>query len=139
MRHQEGLRVWPNLVNDSVVLLQDKLKLVVVHFEFVLLQKNDLGALRDINSDSSQALSLSDESQDFSIEVDIELVVLWVTDYESGLKSSLGLFNFVGPFLSPEVLEGEESVTNFIVHLDVSLEIGLLLVYQVLRELLHRA
>lgn len=137
MRHQKGFGVWSDLVNDSVVLLQDKLQLVVVHLEFVFLKKNNLGTLWDVDSNSGQALSLSNESQDFSIEVDIELVVLWVTDYESGLKTSFSLLNLVGPFLSPEILEGEEGVTNLVVHLDVSLKIGFLLVDQVLWELLH--
>jgi hypothetical protein len=42
-----------------------------------------------------------------------------VTDYESGLKTSLSLLNFGGPFLPPEVLEGEESVTDSVIHLHV--------------------
>ena len=137
MRHQKGLGVRSNLVDDSVVLLQDELQLVVVHLELVLLEKDNLGALWNVNSDSGQALGFSDEGQNFGIEVDIQLVVLWVTDYESGLKTSLCFLDLVGPFLSPEVLEREESVTNLVVHLNVSLKVGLLLVDQVLRELLH--
>jgi hypothetical protein len=101
------------------------------------LEKNNLGTLWDVDSNSGQALSLSNESQDFGIEVDIELVVFWVTDYESGLKTSFSLLNLIGPFLSPEILEGEEGVTNLVVHLDVSLEISFLLVDQILWELLH--
>ena len=62
MRHQKRLGVWSNLVYDSVVLLQDELQLVVVHLELVLLQKNNLSAFWDIDSDSGQALGLSDES-----------------------------------------------------------------------------
>jgi hypothetical protein len=84
------------------------------------LQKNDLSTLWDVDTDSGQALSLSNESQDFGIEVDIELVVFWVTDYESGLKTSFSLLNLIGPFLSPEILEGEEGVTNLVVHLNKS-------------------
>jgi hypothetical protein len=41
-----------------------------------------------------------------------------MSDYKSGLKSSLGLFNLMGPLLSPEILEREKSVTNLVVHLD---------------------
>ena len=58
-----------------------------------------------------------------------------MTDYESSLKTSFGLLDLMGPFLSPEILEGEESVTDLVVHLDESL--GLLLLDQVLWELLH--
>lgn len=56
-------------------------------------------------------------------------------DYEGSLKTSLGLLDLVGPFLSPEILEREESVADLVVHLDESL--GLLLLDQVLWELLH--
>ena len=58
-----------------------------------------------------------------------------MTDNESSLKTSFGLLDLMGPLLSPEILEGEESVTNLVVHLDESL--GLLLLDQVLWELLH--
>jgi len=53
------------------------------------------------------------------------------------LKTSLSLLDLMGPLLSPEILEGEESVTDLVVHLDESL--GLLLLDQVLWELLHWA
>jgi hypothetical protein len=58
-----------------------------------------------------------------------------VTDYEGSLKTSLGLLDLMGPFLSPEILEREESITNLVIHLDESL--GLLLLDQILWELLH--
>ena len=121
MWHKKTLGVWSDLVDDSVVLSEDELELVVVHLELVFLQKNDLGTLWDINSDSGEALSFSDEGKDLRVEVNIELVVLWVTDYESGLKTSLGLLDLMGPFLSPEILEGEESITDLVIHLDESL------------------
>ena len=60
-----------------------------------------------------------------------------MSDYEGGLESGLGLLDLMGPLLSPEVLEGEESVTDLVVHLHELL--GLLLADQVLRELLHGA
>ena len=62
-----------------------------------------------------------------------------MTDNESGLKTSFSFLNLVGPLLSPEVLEGEEGITDLVIHLDVSLKVGLLLVDQVLWELLHWA
>jgi hypothetical protein len=58
-----------------------------------------------------------------------------VTDYEGSLKTSLSLLDLMGPFLSPEILEREESITNLVIHLDESL--GLLLLDQILWELLH--
>ena len=135
MWHEERLGVWSNLVDDSVVFSEDKLELVVVHLELVFLQKNNLGALWDINTDSSEALGFSNEGKDLRVEVDIKLVVLWMTDNESGLKSSLSLLNLGSPLLSPKVLEREESVTNLIVHLDILL--GLSGLDEVLWELLH--
>jgi hypothetical protein len=111
------------------------LKLVVVHLELVFLQKDNFGALWDINSNSSEALGFSNKGKDLRVEVDVELVVLWMTNNESGLKSSLGLFDFSSPLLSPKVLEGEESVTNLVVHLDILL--GLSGLDEVLWELLH--
>jgi hypothetical protein len=117
--NEKTLGVWSDLVDDSVVFSQYKLKLIVVHFELVFLEKDNLGALWDFNSNSGQALSFSDESKDFRVEVDVELVVLWMSDYECGLKTSLSLLDFGSPFLSPEVLEGEEGVTDSVVHLDI--------------------
>jgi len=95
------------------------LKFIVVHLELVFLEKNNLGALWNLNSNSGQALSLSDESKNFRVEVDVELVVLWMSNYKSGLETSLSLLDFSSPFLSPEVFEGEEGVTDSVVHLDV--------------------
>ena len=114
---KETLCVWPDLVDDPIILSQDKLKLIVVHLELVFLEEYNLCTFWDFNSNSGQALGLSDEGKDFRVEVDIQLIVLWVTDYESGLKTGLSLLDFSCPFLSPEVFEGEESVADSIVHL----------------------
>jgi hypothetical protein len=83
------------------------LQLVVVHLEFILLEEDNLGTLWDFNANSGKALGFSDECEDLGIEVDVELVVLWMSDYESSLKSGFGLLNFVGPLLSPKIFEGE--------------------------------
>jgi hypothetical protein len=61
-----------------------------------------------------------------------------MTNNESGLKTSFSFLNFVGPFSSPEILEREKSVTDFVIHLDISLKVGFLFVDQILRELFHR-
>jgi hypothetical protein len=107
MWHKKRFGVWSDLVDNSVILTEHKLELIVVHFEFVFLKENNFGAFWDLNANSRQALGLSNESENLRVEVDIELIVLWVTDYECGLKTSLGFLNFLSPFLSPEVLEGE--------------------------------
>jgi hypothetical protein len=44
------------------------------------LQQNNLGGLRDLNADSGQALGFPYESQDFTVKVHVELVVVGVAD-----------------------------------------------------------
>lgn len=135
MWHEKRLGVWSNLVDDSVVLSENELEFVVVHLELVFLKKNNLSALWDINTDSGEALGFSDECKDLRVEVDVELVVLWVTNNESGLESSFGLLNLSSPLLSPEILKGEKSVTDLVVHLDILF--GLSSLDEVLWELFH--
>jgi hypothetical protein len=112
--------VWSDLVYDSVVFLKNELKFVVVHLELVFLEKDNFGALWDINTDSRKAFGFSNESKDLRIEVDVKFVVLWMSDYQSGLKTSFSFFNFMGPFLSPEIFEREEGITNLVIHLHES-------------------
>jgi len=135
MWHKKRLGVWSDLVDNSIVLLKDELELVVVHFEFVFLEKNNFGAFWNVDSNSGKALGFSDECKDLRVEVNIKFVVLWMSNYQSSLQSSFSFLNFVRPFLSPEILEGEESVTNLVVHLNESS--GFLLFDEVLWELLH--
>jgi len=107
VRHEQALSVGADLVDNSVILSQDKVKLRIVHLELVFLQKHDLCALRNVDSDSGEALGFTDESKDLAVKVHIELVVVGMSDYQSGLKSSLCLFYLVSPLLTPEILEGE--------------------------------
>jgi len=58
-----------------------------------------------------------------------------MSDDEGGLESCFGLFNLMGPFLSPEIFEGKESVSYFVVVLHVLLVV--LLLDEVGRELFH--
>ena len=58
-----------------------------------------------------------------------------MSDYQSSLQTGFGFLNFVRPLLSPEILEGEESVTDLVVHLDESS--GFLLLDEILWKLLH--
>jgi hypothetical protein len=58
-----------------------------------------------------------------------------MSDYQSSLQSSFSFLNLMRPFLSPEILEGEESVTNLVVHLNESSRF--LLFNEILWELLH--
>ena len=49
VRHEERLGVGTNLVDDSVVLSEDELKLILVGLELVFLEQNNLGTLWDVN------------------------------------------------------------------------------------------
>jgi hypothetical protein len=120
MWDEEGFGVWSDLIDNSVIFSQNKLKLIVVHLKFILLKKYNFGTLGNINSDSGKAFSLSNEGEDLGIEIDIELIILRVPDYESGLKTSFSLLDFMSPFLSPEVLKGEQGITNLVIHFDES-------------------
>ena len=127
--------VWSDLVYDSIVFLEDKLKLVVIHLELVFLEKDDLGAFWNVDTNSGKAFGFSDESKDLRVEINIKFIVLWMSDYQSSLQSSFSFLNFMNPLLSPEILEGEESVTDLVVHLNESS--GFLLFDKILWELLH--
>jgi hypothetical protein len=127
--------VWSDLVDNSIVFLENKLKLVVVHLKLVFLKKDDLGAFWNVNSNSGKAFGFSDKSKDLRVEVNVKFIVLWVSDYQSSLQTSFSFLNFVRPLGSPEILEGEEGVTDLIIHLDESS--GFLLFDKVLWELLH--
>jgi hypothetical protein len=65
MWHKETFGIWSDLVHNTVVFSQDKLELIVVHFEFVFLEEDNLGTFWDINSNSGQAFSFSDQGKDF--------------------------------------------------------------------------
>lgn len=105
MWHEKTLGVWSNLVHNSVVLLQHELELIVVQLELVFLEKYNFSALWNVNSNSGDALGLSDESQNLLIKIDVKLVVLWMSNDKSSLKTSLSVFNFLDPLFSPEVFE----------------------------------
>jgi hypothetical protein len=47
-----------------------------------------------------------------------------MSNNESSLEASFGSVNLSGPFLPPEVLIGEESVTDFVISLDKLLGAG---------------
>ena len=80
MRSKKRTCVRADLVNNTDSFAYNVLELVVVVLELLFLEKNDLSTLGDFNSNSSKALSLTDESHDFTIKVDIKLKVLVVTD-----------------------------------------------------------
>ena len=135
MWNKKRFGVWSNLVYDSIVLLEDELKLVIVHLELVFLEKDDLGWLWNFDTNSGKALGFSDKSKDLRVEVNIKFIVLWMSNYQSSLQTGFSFLNFVRPFLSPEILEGEESVTDLVVHLNESS--GFLLLDKILWELFH--
>ena len=137
MGYEQALRIRSNFVNDSVVFSEHKLKLVVIHLEFVLLEEYNFGGLRNVNSDSGQALRFSDQGQNLAVEVHVQLVVVGVSDDERRLQPRLRLFDLVRPLLAPQVLERKQDVADLVVHFDELLRVPLL--DQVLGELLHGA
>jgi spore maturation protein CgeB len=105
MWDKKRFSVWSDFVYDSIVFLEDELKLVVVHLKLVFLEENNFGALWDVDSNSRKTFGFSDESKDLRIEVNVKFVVLWMSNYQSGLKSSFSFLNLMRPFLSPKILE----------------------------------
>lgn len=103
--------------------------------ELLFLKKDDLGRLWNVDSNSGQALGLTDEGEDLGVEVDVETVVVWVANDESGLETSLCFLDFESPLLPPEVLIREQGVTNLVVLLDWALVVALL--GELWWELLH--
>ena len=72
--------VWSDLVHDANALSYNILKLVVVVLELLFLEEHDFGTFGNFNSNTRQTLSFADESEDFTVEVHIELKVLIVTN-----------------------------------------------------------
>ena len=62
MWNKKRFGVWSNLFYDSLVLLEDELKLVVEHLELVFLENDDLGWLWNFDTNSGKALGFSDKS-----------------------------------------------------------------------------
>ena len=52
MWYKKRFGVWSDLVDNSVVFLKNELKLIIVHLELIFLEKDDLGALWNVNTDS---------------------------------------------------------------------------------------
>jgi len=102
------------------------LELVVVVLKLLFLEEHNLGGLRDINSNSGQALGFSDEGKDLGVEVDVKLHVVGVTNDKSGLETSLCFLDLEGPLLAPKVLVREQGVTDSVVLLNGLLVVTLL-------------
>jgi hypothetical protein len=69
--------------------------------ELLFLEEHDLGRLWNVDSDSGEALGLTDEGEDLRVEVDVQTVVVWMSDDEGSLETGLGLLNLKGPLLPP--------------------------------------
>jgi hypothetical protein len=69
-----------DLVHNAVVFAQDEVQLRVVVLELLFLEKDNLGRLWNVDSNSGQALGLTDQGQDLRVEVDVETVVVWMSD-----------------------------------------------------------
>jgi len=107
----------------------------VVVLEFFFLKKNNLGGLRNIDSNSGEALSFTDKSKNLRVKVDIKTVVIGVANDKGSLEASLCLLDLKGPLLPPEVLVREKGVTDLVVLLDGALVVALL--GELWGELLH--
>ena len=138
VRNEQTLGVWSDLVYDSIVLAKDELELAVVRLELLFLEENDFGTLWDLNADTGQAFGLSDEGEDLRIEVDVQLVVIWMSDNESGKKTSLCLLDLNNPSLPPFIFKVEQSVCDSVVVSDLLHGLlSLLGSEQLLGEVLH--
>jgi len=105
--NKKRFSVGSNLVDDAVILTENELKLVVVVLELFLLKQDNLCRLRNVDSNTGQAFCFTDESEDFRVKVDIQLVVIRMADDQCCLKTSLGLLNLKDPLLAPKVLIGK--------------------------------
>lgn len=74
-------------------------QLVVVHFEFFFLKKDDSGGFGDLDTLSVETFGLTNKLHNFEVEVDVKFFVLLVTDDEGGLEGGFRTFNFVHPLL----------------------------------------
>ena len=117
---EEGLGVRANLVHDTVVFAKNEGKLVVISLELFFLKEDDLGALRDLNTDTREAFGLTNQRYDLRVEVHVQLVVVRVANNQCSKKTSLGLFDFNDPSLPPFVLEVEEGIGDAVVGLHLS-------------------
>ena len=134
---KEGAGVGANLVHDADTLTHNILELVVVVLKLLFLEEHDLGRLGNVDSNTGKALGFTDERQDLTVKVDVELEVLEVPNEEGGLEASLCAVDFLLPLLTPHVLVREEGVSEGVVVLHVLADVGGALAHQVLRELLH--
>mmetsp|Transcript_23248 Transcript_23248/g.48265 ORF Transcript_23248/g.48265 Transcript_23248/m.48265 type:complete len:321 (-) Transcript_23248:1451-2413(-) len=104
--------------DDTVVLGEGPVKLIIESLELLLLEESNLGRLRNLNSHAIKALSLADELENFMVEVDVELAIIRVANDEGSLKPRLGLVDRLDPSLVPQVLKSDECTGNLVVHLD---------------------
>jgi hypothetical protein len=139
MRHEERLGVGSDFVDNPVVLPEDESKLVVIHLELLFLKKNNLSTFRDLNTNTAKALGFTDESHDLTVKVHVQLVIVGMTNDESGKEASLGLLDLNNPSLAPFVLEVEEVVGDSVVALHLLHSSSRLSRAEKVRwELLHR-
>jgi len=136
MRDKKWFSVRSNLVYNSVVFSQHKLKFVVIVFELFFLKEHNFSWLGNIDSNTTQTLGLSDKSKNFGVKVNIELVIIRMTNDQCCLETSLSFFNFDCPFLAPQVFIREKSVAYLVERLDWFLEFSLF--WKLRWELLHR-
>ena len=91
--------------------------------ELLFLQQDNLSWFGNVDSNTTQTFGLTDESKNFRVEVDIELVVVWVTNDEGGLETSFRFLDLDCPLLSPQILVREKSISDFVERLNWLLEL----------------
>jgi len=138
VRHQKRLRVGSNFGNNAIIFAQNELELVIVLLELLLLQEHNLGTFGDLDTNARKAFGFTDKSHDFLVEVDLQFVVGWLADDQSGQKTDLGLFDLHDPSLSPFVLVVEQVVRQIVVILNNLRLLAVLGFEQVTGEVLHR-
>lgn len=111
MGTEKHCNVGTNFAVYSFVFLANKLQLVAVHLELLLLQQHNFCLVRDIRTQAGQAFSLSDQLRKVRAEVDQQLVSGFLTAaivasavvlyQERADKTFSGLVDGHGPFLAP--------------------------------------
>lgn len=134
---EETTSVGSDFAHDTNALSYNVLKLVVVVLELLFLEEHNFGTFWDFDSNTRQTFCFTNESEDFTVKVHVELEVLEMADKEGSLESCLCTVNLLLPFLTPHILIGEQGVTKRVMVLDCLSNSIISLSHEVLRELFH--
>ena len=96
-------------------------QVLIIRLELALLKQDDLSRLGDFDAYTVQALGFTDQLQDLGVELDVQGLVLWVSNDERGLEPCLGLVNGVDSNMVPKVFEGHQGPRHLVVRYNNSL------------------